>query len=46
VESVELAGQELDITIRWVEEGVHERGIDQTGKHIIAVNPATSGQQR
>jgi GDPmannose 4,6-dehydratase len=38
-EFVELAGQALGIRIRWVGEGVNERGIDATGNCIVAVDP-------
>ena len=38
-EFVELASHELGIRIRWVGEGVDERGVDSTGKSIVAVDP-------
>jgi len=36
---VELAAQELDMQIQWVGEGTEERGIDRSGKCIVAVDP-------
>lgn len=39
-EFVELAARELDISIKWEDSGVHEKGIDTaTGKDIVRVDP-------
>jgi GDPmannose 4,6-dehydratase len=38
-EFVDLAAQELGMKIRWVGDGVEERGIDSTGTCIVAVDP-------
>jgi GDPmannose 4,6-dehydratase len=35
----DLAAQELGIRIRWVGEGVEERGLDSAGKCVVAVDP-------
>lgn len=36
---VNLAGQELDIVMRWEGEGVDEKGYDQDGRCIVSVDP-------
>jgi GDPmannose 4,6-dehydratase len=38
-EFVELAAEELDIKIRWAGDGVNEKGLDERGKCIVAVDP-------
>jgi GDPmannose 4,6-dehydratase len=38
-EFVDLAAQELGMKIRWVGDGVEERGFDSTGTCIVAVDP-------
>lgn len=38
-EFVELAAQEIGIAIRWTGEGVDERGIDASGRTVVAVDP-------
>lgn len=38
-EFVELAARELQIDIRWAGEGADERGFDDSGKCIVAVDP-------
>lgn len=37
---INLAANELDISIRWGGQGIHEKGYDATGKCIVAVDPA------
>jgi GDPmannose 4,6-dehydratase len=37
-EFVSLAAQELDMKIEWVGEGVDEKGVDATGKCVIAID--------
>lgn len=36
---VNIAGQELDISIRWEGEGIDEKGYDQDGRCIVSVDP-------
>jgi GDPmannose 4,6-dehydratase len=36
---VNAAARELGIEITWSGEGVEERGVDQKGRHIVAVDP-------
>jgi len=39
-EFVAAAAAELDMTVRWEGEGVDERGYDESGRCIVAVDPA------
>jgi GDPmannose 4,6-dehydratase len=36
---VELAAQELDMTIEWNGQGMQERGLDSNGRCIVSVDP-------
>lgn len=38
-EFVELTAKELDINLHWEGEGINEKGIDQNGNIIVAVDP-------
>lgn len=38
-EFVDVAAREMDMEIRWIGEGIDERGLDTTGRCIIAVDP-------
>src|SRR5262249_46571649 len=38
-EFVDAAAQELEMTVRWVGAGVDEKGIDSSGRCIVAVDP-------
>ena len=39
-EFVEAAFRELDITVKWEGQGIHEKGYDaETGKLLVDVNP-------
>jgi GDPmannose 4,6-dehydratase len=38
-EFIQLAARELDIEVSWKGEGVHEQGLDQNGRCIVAVDP-------
>jgi GDPmannose 4,6-dehydratase len=37
---VDAAAAELDMTLRWEGEGVDERGYDESGRCVVAVDPA------
>lgn len=38
-EFIELAARKMDMEVRWVGEGIEERGLDASGRCIIAVDP-------
>ncbi|MDY6945975.1 MAG: GDP-mannose 4,6-dehydratase, partial [Pseudomonadota bacterium] len=38
-EFVEVAAEHVGIKLRWTGEGVNEKGFDQTGKCVVAVDP-------